>query len=1166
MAGVMSESYGLCEAALGTAGNRFYQSLWQQAAAQGITVVIPTGDNGSAGCDNPNTDFVASSGLGVNGFASTPYNVAIGGTDFNDASNFSLYWSTNNTPLTLNSAKSYIPEMTWNGSCAASASAGVLSVCPAMPTSGTPPDSLNLWVGSGGASNCSTSNTAGTCQSGTPKPSWQSGLGVPNDGVRDVPDISLFSAFNTVSNSFYVICLSSPQSQRECQLNGGFVYFSGAGGTSAAAPNFAAIMALAQQKTGTRLGNVNPLLYSLAAKAGSSCSSSGTQGSGCVFNDVITGNISIPCAAGSKNCSATSGTSTGVVVDSNQKPAFATTTGYDLATGLGSVNAGNLVNAIASAVANFTPTTTTLSLNTGTSLVTAKHGDPINVGVSLTPSASTGSVSLLGNNGAIDFGNLSSGGVNWSSKLFPGGNYTVTAHYAGDGTRAASDSNGVPVSITPETSKTFVNLVTFGLNGYLISFTDNGTSYGMPYVLRMDVTDAAGTVSPSQGTSSNCLHGITSCPTGTMTLTANSAALDGGSYALNAAGTAEDLKIQLAPGIYNIAATYPGDPSYSSSNGSTSITVNKAPVAVTATIASGPPYEYGKSLQLNVNVSTTSNGVAPTGTVTFYDNGVQISPSQLNYQGFAFNGSGPQPTYASFSARALYTFTAVGAHTLSVQYSGDANYAGGSSAPFSSDVAKANLSPLGYGISPNPSTPVLPVKLTAALHGTASTPTGTITFYDNGAPIAGTVLYDSPYPYFFTANLTANFVQTGAHLISATYSGDANYASINNQNLATLTVYDKLPTTMGAVQVDLNPSLVNYPTRILAYVSGSVYSAPPITGTVTFYDNGAPLGGTVIYTNNNSTAELDYAFTSTGTHNLTAQFSGDSVYAASQSPSFALPVGDKLPTFLYGVNANPIIATQPTNLSTAIYGTHAYVGPVMSGTVTFLDGGTPLNTTNTYTTYGGYLSASASYTFSTPGTHNLAVQYSGDSNYASLQSSVFPITIQGPFSVSLDSNTVLMSSGGGTNSANVYVNNNSGAAANVNVTCTSDSTLASCSIANPQISLDPYAGQRSTVTYTVPALRSDVRQPRGFWPATDNILIGGVFLGAGIVMRRRRKLLLSLMMMVLMMALLSCGGGGGNSGGGGGVPVGPSSKSYNFTITVASGGTTASQVLTVTVQ
>jgi subtilase family serine protease len=196
VAPVMSESYGECEATLGNAGNAFYNALWQQAAAQGITVVIAAGDGGSAGCDDFDTESVAVDGLAVSGFASTPYNVALGGTDFNQTpATAPNYWNATNDPTTGASAKSYIPETTWNDSCAG------FGIGQCADNS----NFLNIISGSGGPSSCSTTdNNTGAC-SGYSKPSWQTGAGVPSDGVRDLPDVSLFAS-NGFNGSFYIIC------------------------------------------------------------------------------------------------------------------------------------------------------------------------------------------------------------------------------------------------------------------------------------------------------------------------------------------------------------------------------------------------------------------------------------------------------------------------------------------------------------------------------------------------------------------------------------------------------------------------------------------------------------------------------------------------------------------------------------------------------------------------------------------------------------------------------------------------------------------------------------------------------------------------------------------------------------------------------------------------
>jgi len=178
VAPVMSESYGACELDMGTTGNQFYNQLWQQAAAEGISVFVAEGDSGSAVCDRDSS--VATQGLSVNGISSTPYDVAVGGTDFDDSQDPSKYWSSTNNPVTQASALSYIPEMTWNDSCTNSeflpftGSANAESDCN-NSSSIFWPNFLAPVGGSGGASNCTTSEnqSISSCAGGYAKPLWQ---------------------------------------------------------------------------------------------------------------------------------------------------------------------------------------------------------------------------------------------------------------------------------------------------------------------------------------------------------------------------------------------------------------------------------------------------------------------------------------------------------------------------------------------------------------------------------------------------------------------------------------------------------------------------------------------------------------------------------------------------------------------------------------------------------------------------------------------------------------------------------------------------------------------------------------------------------------------------------------------------------------------------------
>jgi hypothetical protein len=263
LAPVVSLSFGACEAAMGAAENQFWNALWQQAAAQGMSVFVASGDSGAAGCDGASTS-TAVYGRGVNGLCSSPSSTCVGGTEFNDTANPSLYWASANNSSTLESALTYIPETAWNESGVAGGA--------------------GMWSSGGGASIV------------YPKPSWQTGASVPADGRRDVPDVALTAA----GHDAYMV-----------NLNGSFYAVSG---TSAATPAFAGLVALVAGRQGAWQGNVNPALYTLASRQ--------AAGGAAVFHDIATGNNSAGGAMG-----------------------YSAGAGYDLVTGLGSVDANQLVNA-----------------------------------------------------------------------------------------------------------------------------------------------------------------------------------------------------------------------------------------------------------------------------------------------------------------------------------------------------------------------------------------------------------------------------------------------------------------------------------------------------------------------------------------------------------------------------------------------------------------------------------------------------------------------------------------------------------------------------------------------------------------------------------------------------------------------------------------------------
>ena len=249
---IISISYGECEPGNGAAANAALYSAYQTAASEGISVFVSSGDEGPTSCDADAN--AASHGINVSAWASTPYNVAVGGTDFGDtfAGTNATYWSATNSSA-LESAMSYIPEIPWNNSCASVLVDTYVGDNPPYGSSGfcNSSEGRNFRTtgsGSGGPSGCATGaastsgEVSGTC-AGYPKPSWQSGLfGNPDDAVRDIPDVSLFAA-NGLWGHLYVFCYSHTGADGGSPCTGTpdptartGATWSAAGGTSFASP------------------------------------------------------------------------------------------------------------------------------------------------------------------------------------------------------------------------------------------------------------------------------------------------------------------------------------------------------------------------------------------------------------------------------------------------------------------------------------------------------------------------------------------------------------------------------------------------------------------------------------------------------------------------------------------------------------------------------------------------------------------------------------------------------------------------------------------------------------------------------------------------------------------------------------------------------------------
>lgn len=808
VAPVLSMSYGLCEFGLGPDGNAFYEGLWQQAAAQGQTVFVSSGDAGATTCNQGGA--YSTMGLSVNGLGSTPYNVSVGGTDlYGSYAAPATYWSTTNDPVTLASALAYVPEIPWNDSCGNPVLLSVLQTDKGYTDTTTAQlcnnskvttaNFRNLVGGGGGASNCLTTSdgTIGTCTGGYPSPAWQTGAGVPADNARHVPDVSLFAG-DGLWGSFYPYCVSSLTLSGLCDLSVS-TNLQGAGGTSFASPAFAGIMALVNQKTAAIQGNANPVFYQLAAaQRALDCSvESAAASPDCVFHDVDHGGNATPCYhyGGAKDCTVSVATNIWGVVDG-----YAATRGYDPAIGLGSVDIANLVDRWPTVASAMSATTTTLTLDA--TAVTYGSGPVATVVVASAAGTPTGDVTVLarGLSGRADSdlpGTLAAGQASLALALLPAGTYPIAAHYAGDGGFAASDS--AAQTITVAKAPTTLRVVA------------SRTELSAAQASLLALTIAA----PGAGAP----------PTGAVTITNTTTGAVLGSYAVVASAAAvstldvDITGLQLIAGANNLSLRYAGDPDYEGSTATQSLTFD-APLAAelsptsvalgtaaaatsatsTLTVAPAP----GGSLAYPITLSCT--GALPAGASCQLSTSVLDQPSTTATVTIGFDPAlasslGPV-TPARRSQLPITGFAGLaGMATLfSRRKRLAASLAAGAlllALPTFPLVGCSDGSP-GAGAAPPTSSLALSTSSTAIELGGSLTLRSTLTRAGGGAAAQGAVsltdayrgqvrsLGSAPLDGDGAASLTMTTLGLGTHSITAAFGGDGVYPAATSSAVAVM--------------------------------------------------------------------------------------------------------------------------------------------------------------------------------------------------------------------------------------------------------------------------------------------------------------------------------------------------------------------------------------------
>ena len=649
---IMSISYGQCETVNGAAANAAYNSAYQQAVTEGVSVFVAAGDSGAAGCDNSAVE--ATHGIGVNAFASTPNNVAVGGTDFSDtySGTNTTYWNSSNTSV-FGSAISYVPEIPWNDSCASALVSAYEGYSPTYGSTSLCNDPIigsllmSTVAGGGGPSQCASGApmtagvVSGTC-AGWAKPAWQRVLGNPSDGVRDTPDVSLFAADGLWSH-FYVFCWSDT-------ANGGAACgadpsaWSGAGGTSFASPIMAGIQALINQKAGGPQGNPAPIYYQLAAaeygsSGSSSCNSDNgnTVSNGCIFYDVTSGDMDVDCAG--PNCYLADGT-VGVLSTSNTSfaPAYGTNVGWDFATGIGTVNAANLVNnwPTSAPQPSFTLSASPASLaflqgGSGLTTVSINPANGFSGSVNLTasglpsgvtatfgtnPATSTSQVTFSATSGAATgVFNVSVTGI--SGTLSNKVTIAVTVNPAGDYTLAASPSSLRVVQGAKGTSTITVN----PLNGFNGSVSLSATGLPSGVTAGFNPTSTTGASTLTLTASSKAALGTFS-----ITITGNSSGLSHSTSVSLTVAAPPNFAISASPNSLSLArgGKVPSTVSITPQNGfagAVSLSAAGLPRGVTASF--NPSSTTGAS---TLTLSATSK--ATSGTFTIRINGTSGSLTQ----------------------------------------------------------------------------------------------------------------------------------------------------------------------------------------------------------------------------------------------------------------------------------------------------------------------------------------------------------------------------------------------------------------------------------------------------------------------------------------------------------------------------------------------------------
>ncbi len=987
--------YTACESALSEAHQAFYGELYRQAAAQGMAVIAATGDTGAAACHPAGSGAAVTTGLAVNGLASTPWNTAAGAAAFNPTGTGQLAaWS--------------------------------------------PVDPADLAYASGGGS----STAAGA-------PSWQAAV-LPSASGRTLPDMVLPTALDSAASRGLAFCFSGPgQAVSGCRLVR-------AGGSSAAAAIFSGISALLGQKYGAQ-GNLAPRLYALEGQAGiftdvqqgsarlacaagsPDCDASGhlgydaaagydlatglglpnadklfaawpaATGTGAVtvnlgLSPTATSNLYNPSSTitltatvvpsvsggptptgtvdfydstigGNVNTSAVTLDSTGTATGQWPGSAFFTA-GANPITAKYSGDGNYAATNSASVTVSVQQSAADITLSASTSTPAAGVNFTVTAVLSVSglppagPTPPSGTVSLFMDAGttAIATASLStSGGITsatFNVSISAGGHHQLSATYSGDANYRGNNPGSLPIAV--------------GLASTTLSVTPS--TYAPVVGSKFTVTVAASTVSGS------------AAPTGSVTLNVDGAASGTANLATAGGATTAAFQVTLTTsGVHTIQAVYQGDANYSTST-SPSVSVNAGTSTAGVSLSASPvqantTYNPTAAVTLTAVVSSQNGGPTPTGTLNFID---QTTGNSIGSSAITLDSTGRASVAAS-------AWSPIGGHNIVGRYNGDSTYAAVTSQVLTINIQPSTTTPT---VTPSTTTPLVGASFTVTVTLAVGTPpagtvapTGNMTLTVDGA--AKTTAAVSTSGGTTSASFTASVATGGVHTLQAVYAGDNNYGTSTSQSVSITASKGATVTTLTATPSTLTPGTAESFTATIAAANPVAGQTNTFTGTVTFYDGTAQLGTATVSANGATLSNV--TLSSAATHVITAVYGGDDNWAGSTSNALTLkavlfPVTVTLAATPTTAGPGQVVSLTATVTPSVAPASAAEQNP--TGNVIFYNGTTVIGTVA--------LSASVNYSSMATlitgslasGADVLTAYYVGDSFYSAATSNAVTINVQ----------------------------------------------------------------------------------------------------------------------------------------------------------------------------